>query len=240
MTTLSSKNLDANGSITSPGINATYISRNNSHISNQQHFDCTLETLLSTRHSIKNFDQNVKIPYDKLEKIIQLASLAPSAFNIQHWRVVRVNNEQIRRQLSKLAWGQLQVTQASELLIVCADKDCWKGPSLDFCHAKTEQDKDKFRSMLARVYGDNSEFARDEALRSSTLFCMSLMLAAESLGYQSCPMSGFDYQKTASLINLPNGMEICMAIALGRAKDYEKCKNKMRIDSSKFMTTNSF
>lgn len=43
---------------------------------------------------------------------------------------------------------------------------------------------------------------RDEAQRSIGM-AMQTMLAAKSMGYESCPMIGFDVEKVAELVRLP-------------------------------------
>ena len=42
------------------------------------------------------------------------------------------------------------------------------------------------------------------------------MLAAKSMGYDSCPMDGFDFEKVAELINLPSDHVIAMFVAIGK------------------------
>lgn len=44
----------------------------------------------------------------------------------------------------------------------------------------------------------------------------TLMLAATALGYQSCPMDGFDFDKVGELINLPDDHAIAFMIAIGK------------------------
>ena len=42
------------------------------------------------------------------------------------------------------------------------------------------------------------------------------MLAAKAMGYDSCPMTGFDFAKVGELINLPADHVLVMAVAIGR------------------------
>jgi len=44
----------------------------------------------------------------------------------------------------------------------------------------------------------------------------TLMLAAQELGYQSCPMIGFDIEKVAELINLPKDHVMGPMVAIGK------------------------
>ena len=58
---------------------------------------------------------------------------------------------------------------------------------------------------------------RDEAMRSIGIAAQTIMLAAKGMGYDSCPMIGFDFDKVAKLINLPTDHVIGNLIAIGRA-----------------------
>ena len=57
---------------------------------------------------------------------------------------------------------------------------------------------------------------RDEAMRSVGMAAQTIMLAAKSMGYESCPMIGFDQDAVAALINLPADHVIGMMIAVGK------------------------
>jgi len=65
-------------------------------------------------------------------------------------------------------------------------------------------------------YRDKDEVQRDEALRSSGIAAQTLMLAAKDMGYDSCPMDGFDFEKVAQLIRLPDDHVIAMFVTIGK------------------------
>ena len=71
--------------------------------------------------------------------------------------------------------------------------------------------------MIKPFYDGNEQLIRDEAIRSSALAGMTLMLAARELGYDSCPMIGFDGEKVAELVNLPEDHIISFMIPVGKA-----------------------
>jgi nitroreductase len=53
-------------------------------------------------------------------------------------------------------------------------------------------------------------------MRSYGIIAQTIMLAAKSLGYDSCPMDGFDFEKVAQLIRLPDDHVIAMFVAIGK------------------------
>ncbi|HUO34049.1 MAG TPA: nitroreductase family protein [Candidatus Acidoferrum sp.] len=55
------------------------------------------------------------------------------------------------------------------------------------------------------------------ATKSASLACQNLMIAAESLGFHTCPMEGFDSLRLSKFLGLaPRYHEIVMVIAIGR------------------------
>jgi len=55
------------------------------------------------------------------------------------------------------------------------------------------------------------------ATKSTALACQNLMIAAEALGFNTCPMEGFDGRRLSKLLHLlPRHHEIVMVIAIGK------------------------
>jgi nitroreductase len=55
------------------------------------------------------------------------------------------------------------------------------------------------------------------ATKSTALACENLMIAAEALGLNTCPMEGFDHSRLSKLLKLsPKHQEIIMVIAVGK------------------------
>jgi nitroreductase len=71
--------------------------------------------------------------------------------------------------------------------------------------------------MIEPFYKDNIQLQRDEAMRSIGIASQTLMLTAKSMGYDSCPMIGFDPQKVADIIELPEHHIIGMMLPIGKA-----------------------
>ena len=66
-------------------------------------------------------------------------------------------------------------------------------------------------------YRDRDQVQRDEAMRSCGIIAQTLMLGAKSLGYDSCPMDGFDFEAVGKLIRLPDDHVMAMMLAVGKA-----------------------
>ena len=171
---------------------------------------------IETRRSLKHYDPTHQMPEADVARLIQLAKLSPSSFNMQNYRFVLVRDPALRQQIRDVAWNQAQVTDASLLVIMCADLNAHnEDPARYWAHAPKAV-QDILVPALTPFYEGKPQLIRDEAMRSTGLAGMTLMLAARGLGYDSCPMVGFDAGAVAKLIKLPDDHVISFMIAIGK------------------------
>ncbi|RBM05272.1 nitroreductase family protein [Novacetimonas cocois] len=175
----------------------------------------TLEAV-RRRRAIRAYDPTYHIDDAQVEALLHAARHAPSAFNIQHCRFVVVKDPELRRELRKVAWDQAQVTDASVLVVVCADVDAWKKNPARYFDGAPKEVQDQMAGMIHDYYSGREWVQRDETMRSAGLAAQTLMLAATAEGYQSCPMDGFDYDAVGKLINLPADHVVAMFVVIGR------------------------
>jgi nitroreductase len=171
---------------------------------------------IETRRSVKHYDPNHRMTDPEISRLIALAKLAPSSFNMQNYRFVLVRDAELRKHIRAVAWDQAQVTDASLLVILCADLEAHaKNPQRYWSHAPKEV-QDILVPALTPFYDGKPRLIRDEAMRSTGFAGMTLMLAARELGYDSCPMIGFDAEAVAKLINLPADHALSFMLAIGK------------------------
>lgn len=176
-----------------------------------------LFTAIESRRAVKHYDDTVQMPAADFHKLMQAVLLSPTSYNIQHWRFIRVTDKQQRQRLQAAAWEQEQVSTASELIILCADTQAWQDRPERYWADAPQEAQDILIPMLTDFYNGKSQLQRDEAIRSCGIAAQTLMLAAKSMGYDSCPMIGFDSDAVAKLINLPENHLIGMMITIGKA-----------------------
>jgi nitroreductase len=174
-------------------------------------------TAIQNRRSIRRFDPSQKITKKEVDKLLSLALLSPTAFNIQNWRFVIVQDLGLRKKIQKASWDQTQVTDASLLVILCADLKAWKKEPIRYWRSAPTPVQEFIVPAIQRYYEGLDQVQRDEAMRSCGIAAQTLMLAAKSMGYDSCPMDGFDFDAVSELINLPDDHAICMLVAVGKA-----------------------
>lgn len=175
----------------------------------------TLEAIRS-RRSVKHFDANHKMTEEEINEILSLAMLSPTAFNLQHWRFVIVDDVELREKIKQVSMQQEQVTDASLLLVLCADLKAWEKDTQRYWRHAEKEIQAFMLPAMDGYYRGNDQVQRDEAMRTCGLAAQTIMLAAKSLGYDSCPMDGFEFDKVAELINLPDDHIVTMFVVIGK------------------------
>ena len=108
------------------------------------------------------------------------------------------------------------MTDASLFIVLCADLKSWEKQPGRYWKNAPKQVQEFMLPAIDGYYRDKDQVQRDEAMRSCGIVAQTLMLAAKSMGYDSCPMDGFDFEKVAGLIQLPDDHVIAMFVAIGK------------------------
>ncbi len=171
---------------------------------------------IETRRAIKAYDPEHRLTQQEIDRLMTLAMLSPTAFNIQNWRFVTVTDPALRKQIRAASWDQAQVTDASLLVILTADLKAWDKEPSRYWKDAPQPVRDYLVPAIGQYYTGREQVQRDEAMRSCGMAAMNLMLAAKEMGYDSCPMDGFDFDAVGKLIDLPEDHVIAMFVVIGK------------------------
>ncbi|QDU87423.1 Putative NAD(P)H nitroreductase YodC [Pirellulimonas nuda] len=175
-------------------------------------------TAIQERRSIKKYDTSFTMPEADVEKLMDLALLSPTSFNIQNWRFVLVRDPAQKKKLRAAAWDQAQVEEAQLTMVLCGDVKAWAKEPERYWKNVPEGTRDVLVPMIEQFYSTSGEQVQhDEVMRSCGIAAQTLMLAAKSMGYDSNPMIGFNTEQVAEVIGLPPGHVIAMMLVIGKA-----------------------
>lgn len=175
-----------------------------------------VSTAIETRRSIKAYDADHRMTQAEIDRLMSLAMLSPTAFNIQNWRFVVLQDPALRQQVRAVSWDQAQVTDASILVVLVADLKSWEKQPQRYWKDAPKPVQDFLVPAIDLYYRDKEQVQRDEGMRSCGMAAMTLMLTAKEMGYDSCPMDGFDFDAVAKLLNLPANHTPAMFVAIGK------------------------
>jgi nitroreductase len=164
---------------------------------------------LTWRYATQKFDPAKKLTAEQLSTLLESARLAPSSFGLQPWKFVVVQNPELRQKISAAAWNQAQVTEASDLIVLCAKT------TLDETYV------DRYMKLIADTRGISAEnlgglkamimgsVARrspsevtDWNKRQTYIALGTLLTAAALHGIDASPMEGFDPQQVDDILGL--------------------------------------
>lgn len=172
---------------------------------------------INERRSVKAYDPHHKMTEVEISKLMSLAMLSPTAFNIQNWRFVLVTDPVLRHQIRAVSWNQAQVEEASLLIVLTADLNAWAKQPERYWQNASKTVSDILVPAIGHYYENNEQVQRDEAMRSCGMAAMTIMLSAKEMGYDTCPMDGFDFDAVGKLLNLPADHTPTMFVVVGKA-----------------------
>ena len=179
-----------------------------------------LDEALASRRAERHFKDD-PLPDGIIEDIVSLANHTPSGFNICPIRVVAVTTEAGRAALREACYHQVQVSESPASLVVLASKDAWKdwpdqGDRLASLGLLPEEVVENFKGIISGFFGHLDEAGMSVWLqRQGGLYSMSLMIAVESLGLNSCPMEGFVDAKVREVVGVDDTWETCLVLPIG-------------------------
>ncbi|MCM2506053.1 nitroreductase family protein [Aureimonas altamirensis] len=178
-------------------------------------------SLIERRVSANLFDASHALTDGEIEQLVQLATRAPTAYNLQNWRFIAVRTPESKARLRSIAQGQPKVSEAAVTFIICGvlpdhavlPERLRPSVAAGFMPAAMAAG---WQEGARQQYAD-PRTARDEAVRSATLGAATLMHAAEAMGFASGAMVGFDAEGVARTFGLtPNEVPVLL-VAVGRA-----------------------
>lgn len=179
----------------------------------------TIEAIYN-RRSVKHFDAEHKLTKEEESKLLEATIQAPTSFNIQHWRFVILRDAELRAKIRKeFGNDQAQMTDASLLVLFTADVKAWNKEPERYWKNAPKEVAELLVNWMGPFHAEKEWLQRDEAQRSIGMAMQTMMLAAQEMGYESCPMIGFDHEKVAELINLPAFHVIGPMVAIGKGTE---------------------
>lgn len=172
---------------------------------------------IEQRRAVKHFDATHTMTEAEITRLMDAARLSPTSFNIQNWRFVLVQDKEQRKKIRAAGWDQAQITDASLLIVLCGDTKSWQKEPQRYWRNAPQEVQDFLVPALVNFYDSRGEQTqRDEVMRSTGMAAQTIMLAAQAMGYDSCPMVGFDPAEVAKIINLPSDHVVSMIVAVGK------------------------
>jgi len=156
---------------------------------------------MKKRRSIRSFKKK-KIPAKILAKILEVATYAPSSGNLQNWEFILIRDENAKRKITEIAFGQSFIEEADVIIVACSNQN------------------KMFR------YGERGE--KLYAIQNVAAAIQNILLAASYFDIGSCWIGAFDSKELKKFLELPENIMPHAIIPLGYPN--EKPNIPKRID----------
>lgn len=197
------------------------------NIENTPQSKLSLQEAISTRRAARAFRSD-PIPADTLAEILRLGLLSPSGYNLQPWRFIVVQEQVNKDKLKACAFNQPQVSQAPVVLICCGDRRVQNADYIEeiiqlgiAAGGVNEKYAEFMRGAIPQLFENQPCFESLEAWtnRHTMLAVAHLMIVAQGLGVDSCPMEGFVTAQVKESFNIPEEVDVCCLLPLGYADE---------------------
>ncbi len=200
----------------------------------------TLIEKLQKRYATKKFDSSKKVSEDKIQRILQAANLSASSIGIQPYKFVLVKNEEKRKALVEHSFGQMQVADASHLLVIAIRTDinheAFLDSYIDFMETERALPKGTLNAYKEMAAGfikaqDSSEKMNTWTAKQAYIVLGTLLIACAEEGVDSVPMEGFVPEKYNEVLNLKEknlSAVLVLPIGYGAEDDAYKSLKKVR------------
>jgi len=177
---------------------------------------------LNWRYAVKEFSSE-KIEDQKVQELLTATRLSASAYGLQPYRLLVVNDINTRRQLLNHAMGQDKVLNCSHLIVFAAQTNVGddmvnryvkavatsQNISIDKLQGYADHIKDVFTGM------DDTQ-KREWAHQQTYIALGTLLTAAAVMKIDSCPMTGFESKGFDRVLGLHEfGLESSIVCPLG-------------------------
>jgi nitroreductase len=178
---------------------------------------------LSWRYATKKFDATKKISSFELEKLKDAVQLSPSSFGLQAYKILIVENPNVREKLKEASWNQPQITESSHLFIFCNYTNLGSTEVDEFIKLKADTQNliiDGLKPLGDYLKGRVGNLSEDQlklwTSKQTYIAMANLLTAAAELGIDSCPMEGFEAEKYNEILGLKEkGLNASVIAALG-------------------------
>lgn len=193
------------------------------------------------RYATKKFDATKKITSEDLDILMEAIRLSSSSYGLQPYKILIIENPDLRAKIQKAAWGQSQVVDASHLLVFANQTDITDAQIDDFFE-NTSKTRGVAKETLAGYQGfmksKINELSGDAKniwnAKQAYLALANLMNAAAELKIDVTPMEGFSPADVNEILGLNElGLNATLLAPIGYRHTDDATQHYKKVRKSK-------
>lgn len=178
---------------------------------------------LEWRRAVKHFGEGDV----DIAPIVKAMVNAPSSFGLQPYKIIAVQNQEIKEKLKPISYGQAQVTECHTLFVLCARKDV-EARANEYIQATGAEALREMVMGFLSYLPDKTAWAAKQAyiaLGFGLAACAEQKIA-------SCPMEGFNSAEVAKVLSLPDTLQPVVYLAVGNSASQDGTYPRFRFPES--------
>ena len=175
--------------------------------------------LVSSRQSVRAFDPERSVEKEKMDRVIEIARLAPSACNAQPWSFLLVDEPELKN----------KVADATSSRVLGMNHFTKQAP----IHLLIVEEKVNLSSGIGGWIKK-----KDYAQMDLGIVAAHIVLAAQEEGLGTCIVGWFDEDKVKELLNIPSSKRVWLDIVIGYSTQPLRKKSRKPVD--KIVSYNSY
>ncbi|WP_408956161.1 nitroreductase family protein [Natroniella sp. ANB-PHB2] len=187
---------------------------------------------IEQRRSIRNFKPD-QVSQEDIKKVLEAGRLAPSGTNLQPWRFIIIESEEMRKKLKSYTLNF--VAEAPAVIVCCAKLDAnqYSQRRIVELHKAgafkgTELEKMDFSNYKGRQ--KDEEEVKAYLRLNAAIAIENMALQATELGLGSCWVMMFNQQKVKQLLELDDSLEIVSLLPLGYPQEERSQRPRLELD----------
>ncbi|MGI9653281.1 NAD(P)H-dependent oxidoreductase [Chryseobacterium sp. RLHN22] len=201
---------------------------------------------LNWRHAVKAYDSTKKVTEEDLNKILEAARLAPTSSGLQPFRIIVVENQELKEKMVKGALNP-EVMRDSSHVLVFAAWDSYSDEKIDKVYDYHTDVRDlprgrfsSYTDKIKQLYGAQTPEEHFAHTARQTYIALGLAMAqAAELKIDSTPAEGFSNEVVDEILGLKElGLKSVSLLYLGyrdEEKDWLASMKKVRIPMEEFI-----
>lgn len=203
---------------------------------------------LNWRHAVKAYDSTKKVSQEDLDKILEVSRLAPTSSGLQPFRVIVVENQELKEKMVSGAFNP-EVMRDSSHVLVFAAWDSYSNEKIDKVYDHHTDVRDlpqgrfsSYTDMIKDLYNAQTPEEHFAHTARQTYIALGLAMAqAAELKIDSTPAEGFNNQVVDEILGLKElGLKSVTLLYLGyrdNENDWLSNMKKVRIPMEEFIIT---
>lgn len=193
------------------------------------------------RYATKKFDANKKVSNEDLETLKEAIQLSVSSYGLQPYKVIFVDNPELRAKIQPAAWGQSQIVDASQL-VVFANITNFSAEQIDAyinnvvtTRGLAAEDLKGYADFMKSKITTLSEENRNTWTSKQTYIALTnLINAAAELKIDVTPMEGFEPALVNEILGLEKmGLNASLLATIGYRHEEDATQNYAKVRKSK-------